>query len=71
LASLCAWAIKLEISIIKVFSTKWRRLGESSQMRLRGKAKAVSKATLLGSQKDLKHILSAIDLLRAFTEHLE
>ena len=30
-----AWPIKPELRVIKVFLTKWRRLGESSQMRLR------------------------------------
>jgi hypothetical protein len=34
------WPIKPELSVIKVFLTKWRRLGESWQLRLRGKANA-------------------------------
>ena len=34
------WPIKPELRVIKVFLTKWRRLGESWQMRLRGKANA-------------------------------
>jgi hypothetical protein len=56
------WPIKLELSAIKVFSTKWRRLGKNSQMRLRGKAKAnrlrLFQFLLFGSlpQPDLRHM---------------